>query len=92
MELSESLMGAISREMEKIDRTNDIKEHLRGLYESENLEPWKYEYINAKPEVIEEILACFCKYEDCNISLNVALENAVEKIVNELTLDENDRR
>lgn len=88
VELSESLMGAISREMEKIDRTNDIKEHLRGLYESENLEPWKYEYINAKPEVIEEIRLMFDKYEDCNVSFNAVLENAADKVLRELVLDD----
>lgn len=92
VELSETLMGAICQEVDRVDRINDIKEHLRALHENGDLEPWKYAYINTKPEVIEEILACFYKYEDCNISLNVALENAVEKIVNELTLDENDRR
>lgn len=88
VELSESLMGAISREMEKIDRTNDIKDYLRGLYESENLEPWKYEYINEKPELIAEILEWLDKYEDCNLSYNVTLENAVEKITKKLVLDD----
>lgn len=88
VELSESLMGAISREMEKIDRTNDIKEHLRGLYESENLEPWKYEYINAKPEMIEEIRISFDKYEDCNASFNATMENVVELYVKAMVLDD----
>ena len=88
VELSESLMGAISREMEKIDRTRDIEEYLRGMYESENLEAWKYEYINSKPEVIAEILSWLDKHEDCNISFNTTLENAVEKITKELVLND----
>lgn len=87
VELSEALMGVISREMEKIDRTNDIKEYLRGLYESENLEPWKYEYIMAKPEEIEEIRISFDKYEDCNASFNATMESVVERYVKEMVLD-----
>lgn len=88
VELSESLMGAISREMEKIDRTRDVKEYLQGLYESENLEPWKYEYINAKPEVVDKIIAVFDKREDCNVSFNATMENSVDEVLKELVLDD----
>lgn len=88
VELSELLMGAISREMSKIDRTNDIKEHLKGMYESENLEPWKYEYINANPDVIAQILTQFEKYEDCNVSFNATMENSVDEVLKELVLDD----
>lgn len=88
VELSESLMGAISRDMEKIDRTRDVKEYLQGLYESENLEPWKYEYINAKPEVVDKIIAVFDKREDCNVSFNATMENSVDEVLRELVLDD----
>lgn len=88
VELSEASMGAISREMEKIDRTNDIKEYLRGLYESENLEPWKYEYINAKPEIMDTILVLFDKWESCNDTYNNTLGNAVGEFLMKLDLDD----
>lgn len=88
VELSELLMGAISREMSKINLTNDIKECLEGMYESENLEPWKYEYINANPEVIVQILTRFEKCEDCNISFNATMENSVNEVLKELVLDD----
>lgn len=88
VKLSESLMGAISREMSMIDRSNDVKEHLRNLYESENLEAWKYEYIKAKPEIVKEIISWFEKYEDSNVSFNTTMENAVGQVVDELILDD----
>lgn len=53
------------------------------------LEPWKYEYINANPEVVEEILVMFEKYENCNISFNITMENAVEEVADKLVLDDN---
>lgn len=89
VELSESMMGKISIEMEKIDRTRDIENCLSDMYENGRLEPWKYEYINANPEVVEEILVMFEKYENCNISFNITMENAVEEVADKLVLDDN---
>lgn len=73
LELPESTMGVVSREMEKIDRTNDVKAYLEMLYESESIEVWKYEYITRKPEVMQEILQVFRETEDCNTPFNTTM-------------------
>lgn len=86
VELSESLMGEISRDMEKIDRSRDIGEYIFGVYETGGMEPWLYEYMANSEKVMEEILQMFDKLEDCNASYNATLENAVEKVKKEISL------
>ncbi|HBA46556.1 MAG TPA: hypothetical protein DCZ91_01895 [Lachnospiraceae bacterium] len=39
VDISETLMGAIGREMEKVSRIKDIQEYLRSLYGSGDIEP-----------------------------------------------------
>lgn len=86
MELSESLMGEISRDMEKIDRSRDIGEYIFGIYETGGMESWLYEYMANSEKVMEEILQMFDKWEDCNTSYNATLENVVEKVRKEISL------
>lgn len=85
---NEIFKGAISREMERHDRTRDVEEYLRGLYESNNLVAWKYEYAIGNPVVIEEILILFDKYEDCNTAYNITMEIVVEKVMGAIVLDD----
>lgn len=77
LELPENTMGAISREMEKIDRTRDVGQYLDDIYEDGNIEPWKYEYMVRKPEVMQEILQVFSKTEDCNTPFNTTMDIVV---------------
>lgn len=86
--ISEPLMGEISREMEKIDRTNDVKAYLEALYESESIEAWKYEYMTRKPEVMQEILQVFSKTEDCNTPFNTTMAIVVGDAMKEIVLDD----
>lgn len=86
VELSESLMGKISRDMEKIDRSRDIGEYIFGVYETGGMEPWLYEYMANSEKVMEEMLQMFEMWEDCNISFNTTLENVVEKVRKEISL------
>ena len=86
--ISELLMGAISREMEKIDRTRDVRQYLQDLYEGDNIPAWQYEYMTRKPEVIEEILQSFSKTEDCNTPFNTTMEIVVGNAMKEITLDD----
>ena len=86
--ISEPLMGKISREMERIDRTNDVRAYIEMLHESESIEAWQYEYMTRKPEVLEEILQLFSKTEDCNTPFNTTMEIVVGNVMNELTLDD----
>lgn len=86
VELSESLMGEISRDMEKIDRSRDIGEYIFGIYETGGMEPWLYEYMANSEKVMEEILQMFGKWEDCNTSYNDTLGNVVEKVRKEISL------
>lgn len=88
VDISEALMGAIGREMEKLNCIKDIREYLRGLYESGDIEPWKYEYMEGTDNVIKEILRLFQKMEDCNISYNVAMDTAVGVAARGITLDD----
>lgn len=88
LELPEGAMGAISWEMKKIDRTRDVGQYLDDMYEDGNIEPWKYEYMVRKPEVMKEILQLFDKMEDCNISYNVTMETVVGKVMREIELDD----
>lgn len=89
VELSELLMEAISTEMKKIYLTRDIVDYLDNLKEEDILEPWKYEYIKACSEVVKEIAIVFEKYECSDLSFNVTMENAVDKVIGELVLDDN---
>lgn len=88
LEVPEKMMGAISREMEKIDRTNDVKAYLETLYESESIEAWKYEYMTRKPEVMQEILQVFSKTEDCNTPFNTTMSIVVGDAMKEIVLDD----
>ena len=88
MELPENTMGAISREMEKIDRTRDVGQYLDDIYEDGNIEPWKYEYMVRKPEVMQEILQLFIKTEDCNTPFNTTMDIVVGNVMKEITLDD----
>lgn len=88
MELPENTMGAISREMEKIDRTRDVGQYLDDMYEDGNIEPWKYEYMVRKPEVMQEILQAFSKIEDCNTPFNTTMDIVVGNVMKEITLDD----
>lgn len=86
--ISELLMGAISREMEKIDRTRDVRQYLQDLYEGDNIPAWQYEYMTRKPEVIEEILQNFSKTEDCNTPFNTTMEIVVGNAMKAIALDD----
>ena len=88
IELSKNIMGEISREMEKIDRSNDIGQYLDDMYEDGNLEAWKYEYMTRKPDATKSILQDFERMEDCNISYNATMENVVDAAIEKLSLDD----
>lgn len=81
-------MGAISREMSKIDRTNDVEEYLRGLFESSNIDGWQYEYMTRKPEVMKQILELFDKLEDCNTPFNSTMDIVVGNVRKEILLND----
>lgn len=86
LDIPEPLMGKISREMERIERSRDIGEHIFGVYETGGMEPWLYEYMANSEKVMEEILQMFDKWENCNTSFNTTLENVVEKVREEISL------
>ena len=86
VELSESLMGKINRDMEKINRSRDISEYILGMYETGSVEPWMYEYMANSEKVMEEILQMFDKWEDCNTPFNITLENVVEEVKKGISL------
>lgn len=86
--ISEPLMGKISREMERIDRTNDVRAYIEMLYESESIEAWKYEYMTREPAVMQEILQVFNKTEDCNTPFNTMMDIVVGNVMKEITLDD----
>lgn len=86
LDIPEPLMGKISREMERIDRSRDIGEYIFGVYETGGMEPWLYEYMANSEKVMEEILQMFDKWENCNTSFNTTLENVVEKVREEISL------
>lgn len=86
--LTEALMDAISHEVEKINRTNDIKTYLQVRDECNKVEPWKYEYIKAKPEIMDDILELFDKRESCNDAYNDTLGMVVGEFLMRLELDD----
>ena len=88
LELQEDMMGVVSREMNKIDRTNDVRAYIEMLYESESIEAWKYEYMTREPAVMQEILQLFIKTEDCNTPFNTTMDIVVGNVMKEITLDD----
>lgn len=88
IELSEALMRAVSVAVEKNNRTNDIGQYLDDMYEDGNIEPWKYEYMVRKPDVVETILHNFDKAEDCNTPYNVTMENVVSEVMEGIALND----
>lgn len=88
LELPEGTMGAVSREMEKIDRSRDVGQCLDDMYEDGNIEAWKYEYMVRKPEAMKEILQLFDKMEDCNVSYNDTMGTVIGKVMREIELDD----
>lgn len=86
--VSESLMGVISREMEKIDRTRDVRKYLQNLYEEGNMIPWMYEYMDGNEEVMKEILQLFDKTEDCKPPFNTTMDIVVGNVMKALRLDD----
>lgn len=87
LEISESLMEAISREMERINRSRDIKEYILRLHETGGIESWKYEYIKDNAELMKKMLQLFDKMENCDTPYNATLENVVEDMVLKLELE-----
>lgn len=88
VDISVELMGAIRREMSKIDRRSDIEEYLRGLNESGNISDWKYEYMMRKPEVMEQLIELFDKLEDCNTPFNSTMDVVVGMVSKEIGLND----
>lgn len=88
VDISEALMGAIVREMEKINCIKDIREYLRKLYKRGDIESWRYEYLEGNDNVIKDILMVFQKMEDCNIPYNATMDAAVGEVVKKITLDD----
>lgn len=88
LRLSEDIMGAVSREMERIDRTRDIEQYLRDLYEEGNIPAWLYEYMTREPAVMQEILQIFSKTEDCNTPFNTTMDIAVGNVMKEIVFDD----
>lgn len=88
VEFPEVLMGMISREMRKIDRTQDVEQYLQDLYEGDNIPAWKYEYMTRKPEVMKQILELFDKFEECNTPFNSTMDLAVGNVRKEIVLDD----
>lgn len=86
MDIPEPIMGAISRDMEEIDRSRDIGEYIFGVYETGGMEPWLHEYMANSEKVMEEMLQIFDKWEDGNTAYNDTLEKVVEKVRNEISL------
>lgn len=88
MDLPEEAMGAISREMEKNDRASDVEAYLGMLYESESIEPWKYEYMTRKPEVTQEILRVLDEVESRDTPFNTSLDIVMENVIGGIALDD----
>lgn len=88
VEISESLMGAISHAMDEIDRMRDVENYLKELWECGNIEDWKYEYMANSREVIQGIVVQFEKYEDCNVSFNSTMDMVVEEAKKSILLDD----
>lgn len=77
----------ISREVQQENLETDVIEYLCALWESQNLEDWKYEYMRT-PKIMQLILQKYGKLEDCNVSYNATLESAYEMISKTITLND----
>lgn len=88
LEITEPLMGAVSREKEKADRGRDIEEYLKNLYKRGGIEPWEYEYIEGNDSAAKEILQMFEKAEDCNTSFNATMDIVVKNAIKTIQLDD----
>ena len=75
--INEPLMGEIGRAMSESDRTEDVKNYLQGLYESDNLDKEEYEKLIDSEEFLQKAVELFDKMEDCNTPFNTTLELAV---------------
>lgn len=75
--INESLMGKISRAMSESDRTEDVKNYLQGLYESDNLGEEEYEKLIDSEEFLQKAVELFDKMEDCNTPFNTTMELVV---------------
>lgn len=84
--INEALMGEISRAMSESDRTEDVKNYLQGLYESENLGEEKYEELVDSEEFLQKAVELFDKMEDCNTPFNTTMELAVDEARKEMAI------
>lgn len=84
--INEALMGEISRAMSESDRTEDVKNYLQGLYESENLDEEKYEELVDSEEFLQKAVELFDKMEDCNTPFNTTMELAVDEARKEMAI------
>ena len=88
VELSALSMHEIYETVDKKYKKSDIQEHLRSMYELDDIEPWKYEYAVRNPSVIENILWIIDKTEDSNVSYNDTMDAAIKEMVGEMILDD----
>ena len=79
-------MDEISRAMSENDRTQDVKNYLQGLYESENLDEEKYEELVDSEEFLQKVVKLFDKMEDCNTPFNTTMELAVDEARKEMAI------
>lgn len=86
--IPEPLMGTISREMERLDRTRDVEEYLQNLYDAGNMVPWMHEYMDGNEKVMKEILQLFDKMEDCNTPFNTTMDIVVGNVMKALQMDD----
>lgn len=84
--INESLMGEISRAVSESNRTEDVKNYLQGLYESENLDKEKYEELAGSKEFLQKAVELFDKMEDCNTPFNTTMELAVGEARKEMAI------
>lgn len=88
VELPDEVRYQISREVDKECRMNDIECYLQELWEGNNLEDWKYEYMANSQEIKQGIFRMYEKYEDCNISHNATMDTAYEEISKDIILND----
>lgn len=88
VKLPDEVRYQISREVDEECRLNDIECYLQELWEGNNLEDWKYEYMANNQEVKQGIFRMYEKYEDCNTSHNATMDAAYEEISKGIVLDD----
>ena len=89
LELSESTMGAVSREMDVLNKKQDVENFITGMYEGGNLPAWKFYYISEDwDRITDEILVVFDKYESCNRSFNATMENSIDAVLRKINLND----